>query len=262
MRFLSSVPRWIISASILFGGLFTIAYAVPALERRGMPAGIVAGGVLVVLMLASIRVVLGEFPPRGRRRMLADLAAERGLRFRVRPRLPRSMARLPSLSDSRRSSWDAWHLIVLPVEPAVLTFDRRVSPEDAHEPPTWFASAARPIPIEAPSLIVEPRPAITADPLGPLLVWTSESEAFAHRARIRTTDRYFATAFLDQRMLAWLIDQDPTWTFEVGGPWAMVSRPPLARADRFDDAIRVVDGFCERIPRAALSMYASSSDAR
>ena len=245
--------RPLVSAGIVAAGITAIALFTAAVDRRGFPGELFAAAILVILMLLSIRVVLGEFPPRGRRRMLADLARKEGRRFRIRPWLPRSMRSLPSFSDERTYATDAWHLIVFPGEPPVFTFDRRVSRHDSYESPTWMASAACAIDFEAPSVVVEPRPVVTADPLGPLVVRSSESGEFARRFRIRTEDRLFSTAFLDQRMLAWILEQGPGWTFEVGGRWAMVSYTDLGYPDRPRAAVEVLRGFLARFPRIAAS---------
>ena len=136
-------------------------------------------------------------------------------------------------------------------------FDRRVSREDAYESPDWMASAACSISFDAPSVVVEPRPAVTADPLGPLIVRSSESDEFAHRYRIRTGDRLFATAFLDQRMLAWMLEQTEGWTFEVGGRWAMVSYTDLGDARGPLAAVDSLREFCARFPPVTASLRAT-----
>ena len=251
--------RPLVSASIVAAGIMAIALFAPSLDRRGIPGELFAATILVILMLLSIRVVLGEFPPRGRRRMLAELARSEDRRFRIRPWLPRSMQSLPSFSDERTFATDAWHLIVFRGEPPVFTFDRRVSRHDSYESPTWMASAVCAIDFEAPSVVVEPRPVVTADPLGRLVVRSSESDEFARRFRIRTEDRLFSTAFLDQRMLAWILEQSPGWTFEVGGRWAMVSYTDLGDPAGPSAAVDTLRGFCGRFPPVAASVRSARS---
>jgi hypothetical protein len=257
-RSLAPVPRWLVSTAILFGGLFAIAYVGPTLTRRGLPGGLFAAGIVAVLMALALRVVLRDLPPRGRRRDRSRIARELGVRMRIRPRLPRSMGRLPSLSDPRAAGRDGWHLIVVGGDPPILTFDRRLTVDDVYAAPVWFTSAACRIELDAPALIVEPRPMIAADPLGPLLVWSSESGGFGRRSRIRTGDRLFATTFLDQRMLAWMLEQDPRWIFEVGGGWAMVSHRGVQVEGGFEAPIAILRDFISRIPRAASSSYAAA----
>jgi hypothetical protein len=250
---MKALVRALITSGILMGGIFALAL-VPALDRRGLPGGLFAVVILLILMLLSVRVFLGEFPPRGARRMLADAARSHGLRFRIRPRIPRSMTTLPSFSDARTFGADAWNLIAFPGEPVVLTFDRRVTWQDSYESPRWMASAACRIAFEAPRLVVEPRPAVATDPLGPLPVRSSESERFGHLFRIRTEDPLFGTAFLDQRMLGWILDQREGLTYEVGGEWAMVSHHDLGDPTRLEDSVDVLRRFCARIPPVSSSM--------
>ena len=161
------------------------------------------------------------------------------------------MRRLPSLSDLRTFA-DAWHLVSVPGEPHVLLFDLRVSRSDTYGSSTWWGVAACEGELDAPALKVEPRPHVTAEiPLGPLVIRSTESGAFGRRYRVRTEDRLFATAFLDQRMLAWMLEQGDDWTFEVGGPWAMVSRPGLEDTDEIDDRSAMLMAFRQRILRSS-----------
>ena len=250
--------RPLITSAVFMGGIFALAL-VPALDRRGLPGGLFAVVILLILMLLSVRVVLGEFPPRGRRRMLAVAARSRGLQFRIRPRIPRSMKTLPSFADGRTFGADAWNLIAFPGEPVVLTFDRRVTWQDSYESPTWMASAACRIPFEAPRLIVEPRPTVATDPLGPLPIRSSESDRFGHRYRIRTEDPLFQTAFLDQRMLAWILEQRDGLTYEVGGGWAMISHNDLGDPARLDGCVDLLRRFRGKIPSVASSMRSIQS---
>ena len=139
----------------------------------------------------------------------------------------------------------------------MLLFDLRFSRSDTYDSSTWWSVAACEGELDAPALKVEPRPHVTADPLGPLVIRSTESGAFGRRYRVRTEDRLFATAFLDQRMLAWLLEQRDGWTFEVGGRWAMVSREGLDATDGIADRSAMVLAFRRRIPRVISSMNPS-----
>lgn len=255
---MSPYVRAAITGALVIGGVFAVAILAPAIDRRGLPGVVFALAVLTILVAVSLRAVLGELPPRGRRRLLADFAKERGWRMRIRPRLPRSLLALPSFSDPRRPGTDLWNMIAVPGEPVVLTFDRRIHSEDAYESPIWVSSAACRIDADLPELIVEPRPAVTADPLGPLIVRTSELEEFGHRFRIRTQDPLFSTALLDQRMLAWMLEQPAGWTYEVGGSWVMVSTTKLTDGRSLADAVERLRSFRVRIPPVAETMRTRS----
>lgn len=101
---------------------------------------------------------------------------------------------------------------------------------------------------------MEPRPTVATDPLGPLSIRSTESDRFGHRYRIRTEDPLFETAFLDQRMLAWILEQRDGMTYEVGGGWAMVSHRDLADPARLDESVDLLRRFRGRIPSVASSM--------
>lgn len=253
---LARATRGILAGGVAIGALVSALIIGPLAEERGLPGTAIALTVLVLLAILSVRIALGELPPRGRRRSLASAAAARKAPFRIRFRFPASMRRLPSLSDLRTLA-DAWHLVSVPGEPHVLLFDLRVSRSDTYESSIWWSVAACEGELDAPALKVEPRPHVTADPLGPLVIRSTESGAFGRRYRVRTEDRLFATAFLDQRMLAWMLEQRDGWTFEVGGRWAMVSRPGLEDTDEIDDRSVMLMAFRQRIPPVISSMNPS-----
>jgi len=78
----------------------------------------------------------------------------------------------------------------------------------------------------------------------------TESVEFDRRFEIRSTDRRFASAFVDARMMAWLLEQLPGMGFEILDGWLMVFRPRVKTS--VDDLGRAVDlhaAFLERIPR-------------
>jgi hypothetical protein len=78
----------------------------------------------------------------------------------------------------------------------------------------------------------------------------TESEDFNHAFHIRTADRRFASAFVDARMMAWLLEQSAGVGFEVLGGRVMVFRQrATASLDDVADALSLYDAFLERIPR-------------
>lgn len=78
----------------------------------------------------------------------------------------------------------------------------------------------------------------------------TESEVFNRRFEVRSADRRFALAFLDARMLRWLIEQVPGVGFEVLGERLMLFRPRVTTSvDDIARAIELHDRFLEQIPR-------------
>lgn len=78
----------------------------------------------------------------------------------------------------------------------------------------------------------------------------TESIEFDRRFEVRSPDRRFASAFLDARMMAWLLEQTPGVGVEVADGWLMVFRPRATTSlDDLDHALELFDGFLARIPR-------------
>lgn len=78
----------------------------------------------------------------------------------------------------------------------------------------------------------------------------TESIEFDRRFEVRASDRRFASAFLDARMMAWLLEQLPGIGFEILDGWLMVFRP--RQTTSLDDLARTLelfDAFMARIPR-------------
>ena len=77
-----------------------------------------------------------------------------------------------------------------------------------------------------------------------------ELEEFNRRFEVGSADRRFATALLDARMMAWLLQQEPGIGFEVLDGRLMVFRPRATTSlDDVARALALLDGLLERIPR-------------
>jgi hypothetical protein len=82
----------------------------------------------------------------------------------------------------------------------------------------------------------------------------TESDVFNRRFEVRSSDRRFALAFLDQRLMAWFLEQLPGVGFEILGGRLMVFRPRvLASLDDVARALEVSDELRARIPRVVRS---------
>ena len=90
-----------------------------------------------------------------------------------------------------------------------------------------------------------------------MLPYETELEVFNQEWEILCPDRRFATAFVDQRMIRWIIDSEDgerERTFAVMDRFAvcLVPLPPL---DRLTLAVDAVLGFADRIPGVVLDEY-------
>jgi hypothetical protein len=101
-----------------------------------------------------------------------------------------------------------------------------------------------------PDLIVEPAGvvAVVKDAVG-LGDQDLESERFNRAFDVRASDRRFASALLDARMMEWLLAQAPGVGFEVLGGRLMVFEPRMRTS--VDDVARALgryDAFLDRVP--------------
>ena len=86
----------------------------------------------------------------------------------------------------------------------------------------------------------------------PLSDLRTESEEFNRRFDVRAADRRFANALLDQRMMAWLLEQAPDSGFEIVDGRLMVFRARVtASLDDVARALELADGFSQRVPRSS-----------
>ncbi len=120
-----------------------------------------------------------------------------------------------------------------------------------------FSFAFVKIPAWLPHLKIERDPlAGVADDLG-LDRIRLESDAFNRAYRVTCADREFAYAFLDTRMMLWLLDvarQYPV-EFEVNGRNLLVYMPRL-RPGELPVLFGLAKGFHDRVPRMVLREYA------
>jgi hypothetical protein len=102
-----------------------------------------------------------------------------------------------------------------------------------------------------PPLLVEPR----RGPLGTLPGGIAfESEEFNRTFRVKTADREYASAAVDARMMAWLLDHGRGMTFELLNDRAMAAGPQggAKELDRVLEAGLALPGL---VPRVLSSLY-------
>ncbi|MEX0832822.1 MAG: hypothetical protein WD276_02940 [Actinomycetota bacterium] len=86
------------------------------------------------------------------------------------------------------------------------------------------------------------------------IVSDSELEKFNQEFVVRCGDRYFASAFVDQRMIEWLIEQPPGSHFEAADDRILIAFN-LRKPDETRDVLLALRAFRDRIPRVILSLY-------
>jgi hypothetical protein len=84
----------------------------------------------------------------------------------------------------------------------------------------------------------------------------TELGTFADRYRVYARDPYHATAFVDQRLISWLMTMPNGWAIETAGGWLMcyVAADPL-RSEPEDEVLELLDRVIEHVPRAAYSLF-------
>jgi hypothetical protein len=119
----------------------------------------------------------------------------------------------------------------------------------------WRFMALAPLPASCPPLWVGTGGGLQPTEKTPRVHF--ESIAFNEKVRVLCADPYFATALIDPRMMAWMLDQAPAWTtFEVNG------RHVLARLDSTDDmggdmgqVLIGLSRFVQHVPPVVRSLY-------
>lgn len=106
-----------------------------------------------------------------------------------------------------------------------------------------------------PSLTVQPENVLSrlGDGLG-MRDLQFESDDFNRTWNVTARDRRFAYAFLDARMMQWLLMAGTAYRFEVSGPYLMVVTDQLAPASWLT-LHRVLGQFTDRIPAVARELY-------
>jgi hypothetical protein len=84
-----------------------------------------------------------------------------------------------------------------------------------------------------------------------------ELEAFNRVFEVRADDRRFANAFLDARMVAFLVERAAGCAMETVGNRILVARPAGEEPD-VDALLALAYGVAERVPGAVRSLYPAS----
>jgi hypothetical protein len=85
-----------------------------------------------------------------------------------------------------------------------------------------------------------------------------ELEEFNRAFEVRCADPAFANAFLDQRMIRFLMASDPMFTFETRGRWLLVYGRDLPRSETFA-MLETLSGFRDHVPAVVANLYGPSA---
>ena len=84
-----------------------------------------------------------------------------------------------------------------------------------------------------------------------------ESEEFNRAFEVRCRSKRFANAFVDARMMGWLLSLGHGWGFEIKGSWVLGYRDQVQPWE-IEGVLATASTFLERIPRALHSLYPPS----
>ncbi len=141
-------------------------------------------------------------------------------------------------------------------------FDVRYQVRGEHDigwqPTPWRFMVLAPLPADCPPLWIGTGSSLQPSEKVPQVRF--ESIQFNEQVKVLCAEPYFATALVDERMMAWMLDQAPRWTtFEVNG------RHVLARLDADDDmggdmgkVLIGLSRFVEHVPPVVGSLYPPS----
>jgi hypothetical protein len=243
-----------IGTLVVVGGVASAIALGPWLQERGYPGFAIVVLVWLVAMVVVVRVARNVGPPRERKRELRAFAAAYGGTFVNRVKLPDSIHRLPSFS-SPDGSVGVRNLVTFRTNDApVMVFERWIQFGGAYEATRWALMAAREVPLDAGAMIVSPHGLLPVIGDGLVEVRTESSE-FDRRFRIRTDERAFASAVMDQRMIAWFLDTHDDIVFETGGRWLSVATVDEAERAPVDALVDALGLFAVHVPRVTRALY-------
>lgn len=233
----------VLAGVFAIGLLFLIAGRQWQEAREWVATALVVGGI----------VALGVWRLRPRRNAFEAEALRLGVRFSARDPFglldePFALWRWSQRSYGRLDNvlWGTWRGL------QVRAFEYQY--DTSGRDPRAFSCAMVAIPGGWPALVIRPESLASrlADVAVPEVAF--ESEAFDRAFSVRCDDRRFASAFVDARMMAWLLALEPRWGFEIDGPWILGYRDQV-RPWEIEGVLETVATFVERIPRVVGSLF-------
>jgi hypothetical protein len=213
------------------------------------------GWVLLGLALVAGVVVLGFARARKRTSALRMMATQLGLSYT--PVVPMEVRVLPlpllSKGDKQRfrnllqGRWGGIDLQEFDL--AIIENEGRSSST------TWYSCAVTQVPAWCQTLTIRPEhlvERVTGQLLGHDVPF--ESEQFQRSFKVTCEDARFASAFVDARMMAWLLAHGRGWTFEVAGCWTLCYRK-IVRPEELVPLLGTLRGFADHIPRVVSELY-------
>jgi hypothetical protein len=213
------------------------------------------GWVLLGLAVLAGVVVLAFARARRRTSALRMMATQFGLAYSPVVPLEVRILPLPLLSQGDKQRFrnvlsGRWGGIDLQ------EFDLAIIKEEGRSSSTtWYSCAVTQVPAWCKTISIHAESAIAraADRVLEHQV-PFESEQFQRTFNVDCEDARFATAFVDPRMMSWLLAHGRGWTFEVAGCWALCYRK-LVHPQELIPLLGTLRGFTDHIPRVVSELY-------
>jgi hypothetical protein len=236
---------------VLIGIFVVLVPAMLLVEGRQAAREVLAAGLLIGLFVAAVLL-----RKRGRSDLMELEARRMGLEFAARDPfglLDEPFALLDhGYAELGNVLWGPWRNL------EVRLFDYVFTKSEHHE--ERFSCALVAIPGGWPTMVIRPERLRLGDALAPSVV-EFELDEFNRAFDVRSEDRRFASAVVDQRMMEWLLGLGDGWGFEIRGRWILGSRDQVQPWE-LEGMLRTLGDFVDRIPRAARSLYPETLPAR
>ena len=231
-------------AGVFVAGLLILVAGRQWREARELLAGALFVGAILAIGLLRVRPRRSAFQTEARRL---------GLRFSAKDPFdmldePFALMRWSQRSYGKLDNvvWGTWHGLQV----RAFEYEFSVSEDDRR----MLSCVMVAIPGGWPALVIRPESFVTrvADVAAPDIAF--ESEAFNRAFAVRGDDRRFANAFVDARMMEWLLSLEPRWGFEIEGPWLLAYRDRVQPWE-LEGVLETIETLLDQVPRAVASMY-------
>ena len=249
---------------VMFLAPFVLGLAVwKWVNQEGGPGALFALIIMLPIPTMALVHILREGSSSPRSRRMRAASKDLDLNFVDHLHLPHSFLDLPAFGGvGARSAFDGItiggysNLLSGRREGSeIMIFDYSTETESSpYSKPKWHTCVATVLELDCPKVIVQPRATLHPHDATGLHDVGLGSPSFDDRFRLMTTDPRFAMGLVDQRMMAWLLDDDEPWTFEIAGTWAAIISSQIPTR-RLDEAITALFLFRAHIPRVMSSLY-------
>jgi len=208
---------------------------------------------LAAALFVGVFVAIGLLRLRPRRDAFEAEARRLGLRYSAKDPFglldePFALMRWSQRSYGRLDNvlWGTWRRLQV----RAFEYEYSAGEDDRRT----FSCAMVAIPGGWPALVIRPESLVSRleDVAIPDVAF--ESEAFDRAFSVRCEDRRFASAFVDARMMAWLLSLEPQWGFEIDGPWILGYRDQV-KPWEVEGVFETMAAFVDRIPRVVESLF-------